>query len=132
MAAKAGDEFDDDVVLQSEVRILRRIPPGNTAPKVNGSLRPSSNCFGNHPDGSGTSVDIWDDAHDPKDTLKGHAGFGLAWLTVGEVRELGLGVCPDPIGGNSRHALIQGKKTGSRKNRLARLSRWIELPEPAA
>lgn len=129
MAPRSGDEFDDDVSIPSEIRVLRRIPRGRTAPRGDGSIRPSSDCFTNDPhDGSGMSVDIWDGTTDPMESLKGHDGFGLVSLSVAEIRKLGLGICREPLPGNPRHAVIQGKKTDSRKNKLARASEWVAEP----
>jgi hypothetical protein len=131
MAVKSGDVDDDDVSIPDEMRVLRRIPPGMTAPKDANSRRPSSDNFCNDPeDGSGTSVDLWDGTEDPLASLEGHDGFGLVSITVGEIRATGLGVCPAPLDDNPRHAVIQGRKTDGIMRRLARASVWIREPAP--
>jgi len=91
--------------------------------------RPQSDAFSNSPDGSATSVDIWEGDRQPEDTLAGHDDFGLVWLTVADVRAAGLGVIRNKIGGNPHHALIQGKKTKGKQRKLASVACWIKLPE---
>ena len=128
MPGNPGDELIDDASIPNETRILRRIAP--TQVKMDGDIaRPQSDAFSNSPDGSGTSVDIWEGDLQPEDTLAGHDGFGLVWLTVADVRAAGLGVIRNKIPGNPHHTLIQGKKTKGKQRQMARAGRWIKLPE---
>jgi hypothetical protein len=47
---------------------------------------------------------------------------------VGDLRELGLRVGPDPRDHNPFHAAVWGVKKGARK-RLVRLFEWVERPD---
>lgn len=128
MPGNPGDDLIDDVSIPDETRILRRIAP--TQVKTAGDIvRPQSNAFSNSPDGSGTSIDIWEGDRQPEDTLAGHDHYGLVWLTVADVRAVGLGVIRDETNGNPHHALIQGKKTKGKQRQLASVVHWIRLPE---
>ena len=127
MAEASGDTFRDDKSISSDVKLLRRIPPGETRASPSG-LIPRSNNFSNDANGGGTSVDIWEDGREPEDLLVGHENFGLVWVTVGDLREAELGIVRDQLRDNPHHALIQGRKTKSRLRRLARASNWIREP----
>lgn len=108
---------------------MRRIPPKQVA-RDTSPLRPASSNFENSPDGTGTSVDIWEADCGPENTLAGHPGFGLVVLTVQDVRE--QGVIRWPVPGNQHHALLQGKKTQGVRRRLAERAAhgWYKYPEP--
>jgi|GEM_PF-4445413 len=74
-----------------------------------------SDAFSNHPDGSGTSVDILEDDWSAEHSLAGHPEFGLVSIPVGEVRDVELGIIRVPLPDNPHHAHLQGKKTQSRR-----------------
>lgn len=131
MVGKSGDEYDDDDSIPRETKLLRRIAPGQVT-KDDHKERPRSNAFANHPDGSGTSVDIWETGREPADMLVDYDDFGLVWLTVGDVRDAELGVIRAEQSDNPHHAHIQGRKTTARKRRLAKAARWIKQPESLA
>lgn len=128
VAHKSGDEYDDDPSIPPKAQLLRRIPPWQL-PNVNGGGEaPRSDAFSNHPDGSGTSVDILEDDWSPEKTLAGYSSFGLVSILAEEVRSVGLGVIRARIPNNPHHAHIQGKKTKSIKRQLAKHCRWIREP----
>ncbi len=130
MGGQVHEAQADTVSITDETRLLRRIPPGRTK-KGELGLRPQSDCFSDPPGSTGMSVDVWEDARNPEDLLVGHDGFGVVWITVGDVRKLGLEIVRDRQPDNPYHALVQGKKTTGIKRRLAVAARWIKMPDPA-
>lgn len=122
-----GDEIADDDTILSDVKVLRRIAPQQITRDHSGP-RPRSDVFSNHPSGSGPSVDIWEEGRTPEDTLANHDDFGLISVTVGNIREQGLGVIRVPLEHNRHHAHIQGKKTHGKKRALARASTILKMP----
>lgn len=128
MSHLSGDDEYDDPSIADDVRVLRRIHP-TLVVFGDGGPRPQSGAFDNSPDGTGTSVDIWEADWGPGDTLRDHEGFYLVQLTVGDLRQNELGICRFPLENNPHHAHIQGRKTSSRKRRLARAAKWVgDLP----
>ncbi len=128
MVGRSGDEYDDDDSISRKTRLLRRIAPGHVT-KGDHKERPRSDAFANHPDGGGTSVDIWENGREPADMLVDHGDFGLVWLTVGDVRDAELGVIRAKQSDNPHHAHIQGRKTKHKQRRLAMAARWIKKPK---
>lgn len=128
MPGSPGDVFADDPSISDEARVLRRIPPGQVV-NVPPTDRPRSDAFSNSPDGTGTSVDIWEEGWNSKDTLVDHENFGLVSLTVRNIRDAELGIVRNRIPGNPHHALIQGKKTKGKQRSLAKASQWIKRPD---
>ncbi len=128
-----GDDNHNDRTIDSGLRVLRRIPPGKiTKDLAGGPSRPQSGNFENHPDGSGTSVDIWEAQRVPTDLLQdGLEAFGVVSLSIEDIRQLDLGVIRWPLDGNPHHAHLQGRKTGGKRKRLAKLANW-EIPIPNA
>jgi hypothetical protein len=65
--------------------------------------------------------------------LHGHAGYGVASFTAGEVRSLGWGVVRKPVAHLPGHAHVTGSKTKKKKprQRLAKSCRMIRNPGPA-
>ena len=130
MAGKPGDKLEDDGSILPETRVLRRIPPGRSVEGSDGP-RPQSGNFSNSPDGTGTSVTILAEGIDPLELLEGHDGFALVSLSVQDIRDAGLGIVREPIvGGDQKHAHIQGKKTGGAKRYLALSAEWVVMPKP--
>lgn len=123
---KNGDDFADDPSILPDALLLRRIAPWQLTPKD--AERPNSDAFSNHPDGSGTSVDILEEGWSPERTLAGHDEFGLVSISAGDVRSAGLGVVRAPKPELPQHAYIQGRKTKSRQRRLARSCAWLKRP----
>lgn len=130
MGGQVHGEQANAASITDETRLLRRIPPGRTVEGESGR-RPQSDCFSDPPGGAGMSVDIWEQGREPDDLLVGHDGFGVVWVTVGDVRKLGLEVVRDRHPDNPYHALVRGKKTSGIKRRLAVAARWFRMPEPA-
>ena len=133
MAEIPGDVFADDDSIPDDARLLRRIPPGHVA-KNTPTRRPQSDCFKNSPDGSGISVAVWEEEEQPENLLSDTPtpGYGIGWITAGDVREQGLGVVPDPIDTDPHHALIQGMRKSHNKIRrkLAEAFQWFRRPDP--
>lgn len=126
-----GDEHIDDPELGDDLRVLRRIRPSEVVKEQD---RPSSSNFYNDKEGKGTSVDLWEPDRRPDDVLKGHDGYGVVSISIGEIRRIGktkghpLGVIRVPQHNNRHHAHIQGRKTGSIRSALANAARWEIRP----
>lgn len=108
--------------------LLRRFPQSQWVwdDKINGH-RLSSAAFENSRDGSGTSVFLSSEASQAQ-VLEGHDGYGLAVLEAGSARAAGQGVRRVPIEALPGHAQIEGKKTGSIKNKLVAACRIVRKP----
>ena len=128
MALLPGEVFKNDESISDDTRLLRRIPPDKIKRSVNPPL-PDSDNLAISPDGTGTSVDIWENDEDPAKCLEGHEGFGLVYLTAKQLRDKGLGIIHDPLPQKPNHALIQGPRSRGTKRWLAKNSVWVHLPE---
>lgn len=123
----AGAFVDDDASINAELELWRRIPPLQWVPDGNvpDGFRASSANF----DDPDLSVVIADECTGGIATLlAGHPKFGVASFTVGEARALGWGVIRVPDVNLPGHAHVTGKKTGSKKSKLARTCRIIVTP----
>ncbi|MBE3134204.1 MAG: hypothetical protein IMZ55_12065 [Acidobacteria bacterium] len=129
-------QYQDDLSIADDAELWRRIPPNWWVWNDNlHQMRPTSQAFGNHPNGTPMSVVL---AHlleqrgaGPSDVLAGHAGFALASLTAGLARQCNQLVARDPLPDEPAHALVAGKKTGSVRRRFATECRWV-VPPPCA
>jgi hypothetical protein len=61
--------------------------------------------------------------------LGGHADFGVAAVTAGQLRSAGLVIKRTGIGGPG-HCEVEGKKTTGIKRQIAKLSEWVIEPPP--
>jgi hypothetical protein len=126
-------QYQDDLSIADDAELWRRIPAdwvvwdGNLR-----QMRPTSQAFCNHPNGTPMSVAL---AHilaqcgtGPDEVLAGHSGFALASLTTGLARECGQMVARDPLPDEPAHALVVGEKTHSVRKRFASKCRWIVPP----
>ncbi len=86
MSNPDDDDETDDPNISSDTRLLRRIPAAHIG--IGGKI--NSHAFKERTRGEGTSVDIWEARHGPEETLQGHPGFGVVFVTAGEVRAVGL------------------------------------------
>lgn len=122
MGAQEPAEYRNDPFLSDDEILYRRVRNDQW---VWAEGRPQSGAFDDSPDGSPMSVAIHSRLRavglEPKDLLAGHPQFGLVSLTVGFVRSLGFAVTADPpVAGEPAHAWVAGKKTTSRKRRMAK------------
>ena len=114
----------DDTDISNDESVLRRIAANSHIFDENlARRRPSSQAFlQNGPDGE-VSVYL-----ESETTHSAVAGGGpepfLASITVGELRELELGIVRDPASGGPGHCVITGRKTRSKLNRIAKQARW--------
>lgn len=78
------------------------------------------------------SVVLGDDVRavgrDPGSVLIGHAGFALAALTAGQVRNDGQRVVRDPLPDEPAHALVVGVKPQGARRRWAKSAHWVVAP----
>ena len=123
----------DDPDISSDANLLRRIHPSWIKPDPIAGHRIASGAFQDLTDEDGTramSVFVEDRlvelGYSAVDLVAGLPGFGLAAISAGLVRELGLTVtwAPSPKDGpiGEAHAHVHGKKTGSVQRRLAQAS----------
>lgn len=96
-----------------------------------GGKRPSSAAYEDDPDGSPTSVTIAEESTmsrclDPVRALT--KLFAVAEFPSQAVRDKGLALRRDPIEDEPAHAVMEGKKTKSVRNYLARNSKWVHEP----
>jgi hypothetical protein len=125
-----GYQYQDDAGIPDDVRLLRRIPGGRYTEKE-GRAAPNSDCFKDSSDGTGASVDIWEDDWSPEKSLEAQPEhFGLVSFTAGQLRALGLGIIRMPLPDNPHHATLQGPKTTSVLRRLAKHCEWQKLASP--
>lgn len=119
----------DDAGIPDDADLWRRIPPeqmtrDDGAP---GGRRPSSGNF----DDPELSVVIAAECQGGIETLlRGLDCFGVATVTVRDVRRLGLGIIRVHEEGLPGHAVVTGRKTGSKSRALARACRMIRDPVP--
>lgn len=122
-----GDSLADDPSIENEILLLRRVPPAKAKRNSDGTLRIPSDTFR---DSRGQcSVDQMLDGGQPERTLQGHDGYGLAAISVGDLREEGFGVIPDPLPDEPNHSLITGCEKRTRRQRLARRAHWLKEPD---
>ncbi len=112
-------KFDDEDL------IYRRIPPGSMVPDENyGGDRLMSNCFQNYRREdrlSGASLALLNRYQmNPHDLLVGHEGFGLTFITVGQLtEEFQQTIEHDPLPDNPAHVHVIGAKNKTRQKRMA-------------
>jgi len=124
----------DDLTIEDDTELLRRIPPIHFHQESDGYLRPSSAAFENHPSGGSMSI-IITNALEKLDTqlkrmLIGHDDYGVVSFTAGLARKFGQKIVRDPVDGEPAHGLVVGKKTGSVKRNLYKGCRWVVPPPP--
>jgi len=131
-----GESFDD-TSIPNEATLWRRIPGDWVKFDDNlKRLRPQSRAFDDSPipppDGSPMSVDLADEAIGsgitPEAYLAEYPGFRLVSLSAKLVRSLELGIVRARSEGNPFHAHVQGKKTNSIKDCLAKSAEWVPMP----
>ncbi|GAB4135358.1 MAG: hypothetical protein Tsb009_01510 [Planctomycetaceae bacterium] len=123
----------DDSSIPDEAILWRRIPPNWVVfdQKTN-QLRPSSQSFDNHRDGSGMSVvlanEVIANGRSEENVLEGHEGFGLVAINAGLARKLNQKIVRDPLPDEPAHMEICGDKTKGVKKAFARAAVWIVKP----
>ena len=120
----------DDAGIDDDEVVLRRISErAYTFDDNLGRFRPSSQAFlQNGPDGL-VSVYLESETAHGAVAAEGPEPY-LAAITVGELRELGLGIVRDPSSGGPGHCEITGRKTRGILNRIARQAQWVLGYEP--
>jgi len=126
-------DFGDDSSIPFDEILLRRIPGSWTVWDDNkNDVRPSSQAFSDHPDGTPMSVflagELTAAGQRPETILAGHDGFSLVSISVGLVRDLGLTVRRRPLPNTVGHAEVCGKKTTRIRKELAREALWVVRP----
>lgn len=121
---------DDGSIGDGEI-VLRRISnQSHVFDESLGRSRPSSQAFlQNGPDGLVSVYLESETTH--TDVVAGGPEPFLAAITVGALRQLGLGVVRDPSSGGPGHCVITGRKTRGILNRITRQAQWIPGYAPA-
>jgi len=121
----------DDGTIHDEDWLLRRIHPQQVVMDSNkGYYRPSSAAF-RDPE---LSVDAEPFLHsqglDWKFCILKYPTYSLVRFMAKAARELQLPVVPDPLPDNTSHALVLGKKTKGKANKLRDSSSWVQCLPP--
>ena len=117
--------FADDPRLDREIRVWRFVHHTQYS-QARG--RASSAAFDDSAPEDPCSVLVREAAWTDDTVVPMFAGYGIAELTVGQIRDAGLGVCLDPTDEFANHARICGNKTGSRRKALVRAHRHVRAP----
>ena len=115
----------NDASIGDEEVVLRRVSEWSYTFDENlGRLRPSSQVFlQNGPDGL---VSVYLESETTHSAVaNGGSEPYLASISVGELRELELGIIRDPSSGGPGHCEITGRKTRGKLNRIAKQAQWI-------
>ena len=122
--------FTDDPTIDDKEIIWRRIPQLQVVPDDNlKRKRPSSNCF-HDSTGGHLSVYIASEAISSQAVMQDAKERFLVSLSVGFIRQLGLGITRDSSTGGPGHALLLGKKTGGIRSQMAKTATWVEPYAP--
>ena len=129
-----GTSYTDDPTILKEDRLFRRIPPLWFVTDDNlGRIRPTSQAFRNHRDGSPMSVALEKVLlqlnKGPETVLEGQEeGFSLVSLTAGLARDCNQGIALDSKDLEPAHSVVFGKKTDGVRDRFAKESIWVIPP----
>ncbi len=126
--------FPDDPTVADATALLRRIPPWHfILDNKLGHTRPSSAAFEDDEDGDPMSVYRLDviesEGASVERVMAGHAGFGLASLTAGQMRSKTQTVFPDPLPDESSHTKVCGPKPQSVRRWFAKQAIWVIRPQ---
>ena len=117
-------EFDDPTISDDAVVVRRVALSEHTFDETIGRRRPSSQAFmQSGPDGL---VSVYLLSETTFETVaQGGSQRYLAIVTVGVLRENGLGIIRSPESGGPGHCDITGRKTRGRLNRIVRSAEWV-------
>jgi hypothetical protein len=122
-------EYTDDLTIFDEDELWRRIHPTWWILDENiGRIRPTSQAFQDHPNGSPMSVFLEKVCSSPEQILTDHPGYSLASITAGLARDCGQRIVRRPLTRQPAHAEVFGRKSGKIRNRFAMESRWVVPP----
>lgn len=132
-AEECARNFPDNPIVADTSALLRRIPPRHFFfDKKLGYTRPSSAAFEDDEDGDPMSVYRCDviesEGASVQRVMVGHASFGLASLTAGQVRSKDQTVFPDPLPDESSHTKVCGPKPDSVRRWFAKQAAWVVPP----
>jgi hypothetical protein len=123
----------DDLTIDDDEKLLRRIPPWHFYFDKNlGRHRPSSAAFEDHPDGSPMSVHLQSVlvAHGlaVESILVGHDGYAIAGISVELARANGQGIIRKPRENDPAHAEVFGPKPQGLRKKFAKSADWVIAP----
>ena len=117
----------DDPAIGDDALLYRRIHPRHLIWDDNeGRIRPSSNAVNPVEMSVNHDATLNEDGHEPSWVLRKDPEHHLSSVTAHLARELGQAVWLDPLdeeaeyGPDQSHAIVEGKKKGSKAGRLAK------------
>ena len=120
--------YQDDPTIGHDVSLWRRVNPIHFVKENNGTVRPSSAAFQDHPNGTPMSVVIAAECTIER-ALAGYTGFGIVAITAGLARQYGQGIMRTPQPNEPAHADVFGPKPKNVTRSLAKGSVWV-VPRP--
>jgi hypothetical protein len=125
VAAPPAAPPPDDASIPNTAIVWRRITREQYSREEH---RPTSAAFCDSSDGTPMSATMPPDDLSAADYAKTWGAFGVAALTVGQLRALGLGVTRIPADIDPYHVGVHGKKTGKCRNGLKKTCSWVHEP----
>ncbi len=121
--------FTDDSTIDDNETIWRRVSDAVDDSNLN-RKRPSTACFlQDGPDGP-VSVYLASEAISHKIVMENAKEPFLVELNAGFIRQLGIGIIRDPSSGGPGHALLTGRKTRGKRNKMAKAATWVDPYKP--
>jgi hypothetical protein len=124
--------FVDDLTIQAEQRLLRRVHPKFVVPDENneGQWRLSSAAFTDEELSIDLESVLLAEGLDYTATLQNHDGHSLVAFTAALARANEQAVARNPLADNMAHGIVAGRKTGRVKKNLRIGSEWLVLNPP--
>ena len=117
-------EFDDSTIDNDSVVVRRVALSEHIFDETIGRRRPSSQAFMQSGRDGLVSVYLLSETTYETVAQAGPQRY-LVTVTVGVLRENGLGIIRSPGAGSPGHCDITGRKTRSRLNKIARSAEWV-------
>ena len=121
--------FQNDPTIRDDERLLRRIHPDHVNWDDNGDPNISSAAFRDKELSVNLASVMEEAGREPRDAVRGYAGFGLASVTAAHARSLNQAVARDPTLEEPAHGVVYGeKKRAGVYRKLRDRAQWIERP----
>lgn len=121
----------DDTGIEDHEIVLRRVAVEEVVFDENaGRLRPAGYAFLQGGRDGLVSVYLASEAS-PETVWAGGPEEYLASITVGMIRQIGLGIVRDSDSGGSGHCVVTGRKTRGRLNQIVRNTAWVDGYAPS-
>ncbi len=123
MAGELPDWATDDLAIQGEIRLLRRVPEF----LVHDGVVESSN-FRETEEGRGLTVTVWAAPSDLEAVLRLEPSLGVVCITAQDIRDVGAQIVRVPLVGNLNHCEIFPRLTPSPLKKIKKAARWVHYP----